>query len=279
MRVAAGSHVTCRRANRRSYVSCSTPLLALTTPSMSISHTSMIQIGTAGWAIPAPVATQFPTEGSALARYAGVFNAVEVNSTFRKSHRAKTYERWASSVPAAFQFSAKVPKSVTHVARLAGCDATLDAFLDEVTALGSRLRTLLLQLPPSFAFAPDLVETACENVCRAGRFTIACEPRHVSWFTPEVDDWLAERRIARVASDPARHPGADEPGGWRGLSYYRLHGSPRMYYSSYPDDALAALAERLVHDDAAATWCIFDNTASGAAASNALTVARRLAAG
>ena len=214
-----------------------------------------------------------------MARYASVFNAVEINSTFRKSHRAKTYERWASSVPADFQFCAKVPQAVTHVARLAECDATIGAFFDEVTALGSRLRTLLLQLPPSFAFAPELVERACEMLNGAGRFTIACEPRHASWFDSEVDDWLAERRIARVASDPARHPGADEPGGWRGLSYYRWHGSPRMYYSSYPDEELAALADRVAHDEAAERWCIFDNTASGAAASNALTLARRLASG
>jgi len=257
----------------------STAQIAVTTPSTSNIRISTIRIGTAGWAIPAPVASEFPGEGSALARYADVFNAVEINSTFRKSHRAGTYERWASSVSADFQFCAKVPKAVTHVARLTDCEATVGTFLDEVIALGAKLRTLLLQLPPSFAFAPDLVESACEMLNRAGRFTVACEPRHASWFNPEVDGWLAERRIARVASDPARHPGAGEPGGWRGLSYYRWHGSPRMYYSSYSDDALAALGDRVMNDEAGERWCIFDNTASGAAASNALTLARRMATG
>ena len=257
----------------------STAQIAVTTPSTSNIRISTIRIGTAGWAIPAPVASEFPGEGSALARYADVFNAVEINSTFRKSHRAGTYERWASSVSADFQFCAKVPKAVTHVARLTDCEATVGTFLDEVTALGAKLRTLLLQLPPSFAFAPDLVESACGMLNRAGRFTVACEPRHASWFNPEVDGWLAERRIARVASDPARHPGAGEPGGWRGLSYYRWHGSPRMYYSSYSDDSLAELGDRVMRDDAGERWCIFDNTASGAAASNALTLARRMATG
>ncbi len=238
-----------------------------------------IRIGTAGWAIPAPVAAAFPSNGAALSRYARVFTAVEINSTFRKSHRASTYTRWASTVPETFAFSAKVPQSVTHVARLADCDAPINAFLDELTPLGSRLGPLLLQLPPSFAFDAALVERAVLRLSQEGRFTIACEPRHESWFVPEVDRWLAERRIARVASDPARHPGAGEPGGWRGLSYYRLHGSPRMYYSSYDDHALAVLSEQLLRDSADERWCIFDNTASGAAAANALALLKKLTMG
>ena len=64
-------------------------------------------------------------------------------------------------------------------------------------------------------------------------------------------------------------PRAAEPGGWPGLRYYRLHGSPRMYYSAYPPETLDALAQRLAGYDGAA-WCIFDNTAEGAATHNAM---------
>jgi uncharacterized protein YecE (DUF72 family) len=64
-----------------------------------------------------------------------------------------------------------------------------------------------------------------------GAGSIVCEPRHASWFTAEVESLLEEPRVARVAADPAPVPGAGAPGGWRGLAYYRLHGSPRMYYS------------------------------------------------
>jgi uncharacterized protein YecE (DUF72 family) len=86
---------------------------------------------------------------------------------------------------------------------------------------------------------------------------------------------LTSHHVARVAADPARHPLAGEPGGWAGLRYWRLHGSPRMYYSAYDDTHLAALAERL-KASAVETWCIFDNTTSGAAAANALDLAKRL---
>src|SRR4029453_10141612 len=58
--------------------------------------------------------------------------------------------------------------------------------------------------------------------------------------------------------------------GWRGLSYYRLHGSPRMYWSRYDAEWLAALADGLQRirpmGDA---WVVFDNTAMGAAIENA----------
>jgi len=61
------------------------------------------------------------------------------------------------------------------------------------------------------------------------------------------------------------------------MRYYRLHGSPRTYYSSYPDDWLDRLATRLAEEPAdTPTWCIFDNTASGAATANALGLQQRL---
>jgi uncharacterized protein YecE (DUF72 family) len=234
--------------------------------------TARIRVGTAGWAIPARVAPEFPGDGSVLARYANVLNAVEINSTFYRPHQPKTFERWAATVPATFNFAVKTPRAVTHTARLRDSTETVEAFLDQISHLGPTLGPLLLQLPPSFAFDPQTVGPFCRVLGQDGRFRIVCEPRHVSWFTPEVDRWLAKRRIARVAADPARSPGAGEPGGWRGLSYYRMHGSPQMYYSAYRPGAVTSLQDHLERDSAGETWCIFDNTASGAALPNALAL-------
>ncbi len=82
--------------------------------------------------------------------------------------------------------------------------------------------------------------------------------------------------MARVAADPARVAAAAEPGGWRGLTYYRLHGSPRTYYSAYSEEFLAPLASRLQAESEHPAWCIFDNTTLGAATGNALDLRRRL---
>ncbi|MBL6082696.1 DUF72 domain-containing protein [Belnapia sp. T18] len=81
-----------------------------------------------------------------------------------------------------------------------------------------------------------------------------------------------EHRVARVAADPAPVPRAAEPGGWQALTYFRLHGSPRMYYSPYPQAYLDRLRHRLLSLDGA-VWCTFDNTAEGAATNDALLMA------
>lgn len=84
---------------------------------------------------------------------------------------------------------------------------------------------------------------------------------------------MVSLKVARVAADPAICDDAGVPGGWRGLSYWRLHGSPVMYRSSYLD-RIPAYAERLRREvkDRRPVWCIFDNTASSAGAGDALAL-------
>ena len=237
---------------------------------------TLVRIGTAGWTIPRFVADAFPAEGTGLERYAARFSAAEINSTFYRSHKPSTWARWREAVPADFRFAAKVPKAITHEAKLVDCEALLDAFLAEVTdGLGEKLGPLLVQLPPSLAFDAG-VARAFFAALRAGtEQPLVCEPRHVSWFEPDAEDLLASFQIARAAADPARHPDAGIPGGWRGLAYWRLHGSPRIYYSSYDNAFLAKLAEA-VGGREGEVWVIFDNTTSGAAATNALAISAML---
>lgn len=243
--------------------------------------TTRIRIGTAGWSIPKEQGAAFPIEGSHLERYAAVFNAVEINSSFYRPHRPVTYERWAASVPEGFRFAVKVPKSITHERRLRDAGDLLDRFLSEAGALGPKLGPLLVQLPPSLKFDLGVSDLFLRELRSRFAGSIVCEPRHVTWFTTEVDALLDELRIARVAADPAPVPGAGEPGGWRDLAYYRQHGSPRIYYSPYSEDVLAQTADRLAADQAAGreTWCIFDNTAAFAATPDALSVRERVEVG
>ena len=238
---------------------------------------SSIRVGTAAWSIPKQHAAPFPVAGSHLERYSAVFNAVEINSSFYRPHRTATYERWAASVPDGFRFAVKVPKAITHERRLKDVGDLLDRFQSEAEGLGPKLGPLLVQLPPSLDFQLGVADTFLSELRSRVHGGIVCEPRHASWFTPEVEALLDGLRIARVAADPTPVPSADEPGGWRGLSYYRLHGSPRIYYSAYSAEYLAAVAEALARNAAAGveTWCIFDNTAAFAATGDALT-ARRL---
>lgn len=237
-----------------------------------------IRVGTAGWSIPKPHAAAFDGEGSHLERYARRFGCVEINSSFYRPHRPATYARWAAAVPAGFRFAVKLPREVTHQRRLVGVTEVLDRFLGEIAGLGDRLGPVLVQLPPSLAYDPASVGAflAALRVRFAGQ--VVCEPRHPSWFGDVVDGVLLAHRIARVAADPAPVPTAAVPGGWLGVTYWRLHGSPEMYYSTYSDPWLDSVAGPLC--DAAAqggeAWCIFDNTALGGATGNALDLIGRL---
>jgi uncharacterized protein YecE (DUF72 family) len=239
---------------------------------------SKLCVGTAGWGIPRQEKHHFPPGESILARYAKVLPAVEINSTFYRPHRASTFERWAASVPRAFRFSVKIPNTITHDQRLASSAKLLHSFLADLEPLGSRLGCLLVQLPPSLAFEPRIARAFFTLLRKQFDRGIALEPRHASWFGEPANRLLRQFKIARVAADPPRAEGDGEPGGWPGLAYFRLHGSPRIYYSSYQDDYLAALADRLrsLQRARTPTWCIFDNTTLGAATSNALSLIEHL---
>ena len=190
-----------------------------------------------------------------------------------------TYERWARSVPEGFQFAVKLPREITHTRRLVDATRLLAQFLSEVSTLGGKLGPLLVQLPPSLAFEEAAVAAFLGSFRKGFAGQVACEPRHATWFTDRVDALLSRFEVARVAADPARVPRAAEPGGWPGLAYYRLHGSPQMYCSAYGPEYqemvardVAAAATRT-----AAVWCIFDNTALGEATRNALDLLQRVA--
>ena len=145
----------------------------------------------------------------------------------------------------------------------------LAAALAEMAELGRGLDILLVQLPPSLAFEPAVASSFSPSFGPAGTGTSPASRGMSSWFEEEPDALLEGLRVARVAADPAKVPAAAEPGGWRGLSYYRLHGSPAVYRSSYDDGRLEAYAGR-IGAEAGPAWCIFDNTASGAATEDAL---------
>ncbi|MDO9338666.1 MAG: DUF72 domain-containing protein [Caulobacter sp.] len=240
-----------------------------------MSRAGTFRIGTAGWTIPRAVADRFPSEGTGLQRYAGRLNCAELNTTFYRPHKADTYARWRDSVPDGFRFALKLRKTITHEARLADCAAMLREFAAEVAHLGDRLGPLLVQLPPSLTLDPAVAEIFFKDLRAVWDGQVALEPRHASWFEDEAEHLLVEHRIARVAADPAKHLKAATPGGWPGFAYWRLHGSPRMYFSPYEAERLDALAAALRTGPAEA-WCIFDNTASGAAAADALALKGRL---
>lgn len=238
----------------------------------------LFRVGVAGWSIPSQLAPCFAEQGTHLQRYAGHFNAVEINSSFYRPHRRATYERWAASVPPGFRFSVQLPKTITHERRLNDCNDLIERFAEETGGLSQKLGPVLVQLPPSVAYSDDN-ERFFEALAKRVSVPVVLEPRHHSWFEPDVDQMLMRHQVARVAADPAKVPAAAAPAGWRRLAYFRLHGSPKIYQSSYGLEAVKAQAGTIRSLDAkgAEVWTIYDNTTYGAAVENASRLLRLVA--
>jgi uncharacterized protein YecE (DUF72 family) len=242
-----------------------------------MSRDQSVRIGTAGWNVPRGSVPDEAGEGTHLVRYSRLLNCAEINSSFYRPHRLSTWERWRESVPPDFRFSVKFPRAITHEARLRCEPDALLAFLGQVSALREKLGPILIQLPPSLEFEADAAENFFQLLRRNFAGDVVCEPRHRSWFDAAADDLLREHEVGRVVADPACVPAATRPGGSSGIVYLRLHGSPRLYYSAYDEPFLTGLAARLAgYAERSNTWCVFDNTASGAAIRNALDLARLL---
>jgi uncharacterized protein YecE (DUF72 family) len=170
-----------------------------------------------------------------------------------------------------FAFAVKLPKAITHEARLVEVAAPLDRFLEETDGLGTKRGPILIQLPPSLRFDASVAADFFALLRDRTASDLVCEPRHRTWFTPEAEELFVKHRVARVAADPPPVAGAGEPGGWPGLRYTRLHGSPEIYRSTYD----AASIEHHAAEARGATvdsWTIFDNTMVGAATLNALAM-------
>lgn len=234
-------------------------------------------VAIAGWAIRKEQSHLFAAEGTHLQKYASRFSAVEINSSFYGSHQQATYQRWAESVPAHFRFAVKMPKWLTHEQCLRDTGPALSRFLKEISGLGEKLGCVLVQLPPGLAYDPRTVESFLTALRARYRGPVVCEPRHPTWFTGAADDRLDAHRVGRVAADPSCGERGDEPCGSDRVAYFRLHGSPQMYYSSYSDEYLDRLADRMRQLAARSpVWCVFDNTARGAATLNGFDLQRRL---
>ncbi|WP_338501052.1 DUF72 domain-containing protein [Sphingomonas kaistensis] len=234
---------------------------------MAFSDTT--RIGTAGWSIASDATQAFPSAGTGLERYSAVFSCAEINSSFHRPHRTSTWEKWRESVPTGFRFSVKVPKTISHEARLVGAEKQMEAFLSEAGLLREKLAVLLVQLPPSLELDPEVAGAFFRDFRAASLARVTVEPRHASWFGVEGDALLREVGVSRVGADPARLPEAALPLVENGLAYWRLHGSPVIYRSSYVD-RIGDIAAALRNTEAEERWCIFDNTASTAATANAL---------
>ncbi len=232
-----------------------------------------VRIGISGWTYPPWRGTFYPKglrQKDELEYAASRFRSIEINGTFYGTQRPPVFADWAARTPEDFVFSVKAPRYITHLLRLQDAETALaNFFASGLLRLGTKLGPLLWQLPPSFKFDPDRIETflkllphtTAEAAKLAGhhdkrmngrtwteagpslKIRHAMEIRHESFRSPAFIKLLRTHHVALVCADTVDWPRLMDV--TADFVYVRLHGSEELYASGYDDEALDAWAARV----------------------------------
>jgi uncharacterized protein YecE (DUF72 family) len=165
-----------------------------------------------------------------------------------------TFTAMNRATPANFQFSVKVPETVTHGNRLdvnKGAMALLNEFLEKISPLKSanKLGAVLIQLSPSFTVKEFQNTEEFLDGLPSG-YDYAVEFRHPSWNTEGPWELLKQYNIATVLTDspePDKLQFLSEPIVTANHSFIRWHGrqvKPRYNYL-YSRDELKPWVEKV----------------------------------
>lgn len=167
----------------------------------------MILVGTSGYNYPEWKGSFYPQDlpvAKMLPFYADRFPTVEINATFYRMPTTATVEGWAGQVPAAFRFSLKANRRITHLGRLKDVGDAVAVFMTAARALGPRLGAVLFQTPPNLRC--DLERFDAFLVSVPDGMQAAFEFRHDSWFSDEVFARLRARNFALCVADTGTRP-------------------------------------------------------------------------
>jgi uncharacterized protein YecE (DUF72 family) len=150
-------------------------------------------------------------ETKRLRYYSQFFSTAEMDSTFYEKFYSNmtqgTFIGMVKATPEKFQFSVKVPETITHDKRL---DVKKEAityfeeFLDKISPLkkANKLGAILIQLPPSFTVSDFRnIERFLDRLPNSNNYDYAIEFRHPSWRTEGPWEMLKHYNIAAVITD------------------------------------------------------------------------------
>lgn len=203
-----------------------------------------------------------------LAYYAGRFDTVELNATFYRLPAEPAVATWRDQVSGDFQFAVKAPRTITHRQKLVEAEEELLTFLRRISLLGRRLGPVLFQLPPGFQRDEGRLSDFLDLLPPA--LEAAFEFRHPSWY---------HRRVLTLLETSGRalcHPHLNEWMGPRMLTapwaYVRLHGTDGWFRGGYGPEFLGGLARWLDAQPIDRAYVFFNNTMTGHAVQDALTL-------
>jgi uncharacterized protein YecE (DUF72 family) len=233
-------------------------------------------VGTAGWQYKDWRGVLYP-EGCPvrlwLEEYAAAFATVEIDNAFYRLPARETFEAWRKRVPPDFVAAVKASRYLTHLKRLKDPEEPVHRLMTHAAGLGGRLGPVLLQLPPTLRADPGLLD-AC-LACFPSGTRVAVEPRHQSWWTPEVRKVLESRGAALCWADAYARPVTPL---WRTADwgYVRFHAGRALARPHYGRRSLETWVDRVATTwpDERDVYAYFNNDPAGAAVQDAVVFAR-----
>lgn len=199
--------------------------------------------------------------------YCEHFSTLELNATFYRFPRVESLKKWYNRSPKTFSFTVKAPRLITHFKKFKEARQLMQDFSQAAKdGLEEKLGCILFQFPASYLYEPErleriigLLDVSVKNVL---------EFRHMSWWNPAVFEKLEKNLISFCGMS---HPSLPEKAvGTTETLYYRFHGVPYLYNSSYEVEKLEQVAhDLLTHQNATQAYVYFNNTADGHAIINA----------
>ena len=210
----------------------------------------ILRIGTSGIVVPGNTESR-PTQyadKSRLTYYASLFNTVEINSTFRKTPRLSTFEKWRDEVPVDFKITVKLLKDFTHVKKLEIALENLEAFLEAANHVGDKKGSLLIQFPGSitseyFERVQQLLDKL-HQLDRNNNWLKAVELRSTTWYNNDTYRMLRSFRASMVLHDMPKSNNLSLEQEFP-FFYLRYHGPKGDYRGSYTDAFLQEQADKI----------------------------------
>jgi uncharacterized protein YecE (DUF72 family) len=188
----------------------------------------VIHLGMSGFSYPEWIGDVYPKgtkRSGMLTAFAEIFNAVEINMSFRRTPEESTIDRWREAVPESFRFTMKANQLITHWRRLVDVADDVSEFVGRASRLGERLGAVLFQLPPTLKFDAGVIDAFASSL--PSGHTYAFEPRDASFLTPEATEVLRKHGLALCLNDDLFDPKRYATTG--SIAYFRFH---RDTYSS-----------------------------------------------
>ncbi|MBS1688273.1 MAG: DUF72 domain-containing protein [Bacteroidetes bacterium] len=240
-----------------------------------------VYIGTSGWSYKHWKGLYYPNDIKStdwLTFYAKQFDVTEINTSFYHLPKKQTIINWTEKAPSNFRFCPKISRYITHIKRLKEPEESLQKFFDVFEPMKDKMGPVLVQLPPSLKFDPEVAAhffTVLKKDYRDYKF--AFEVRHETWLHNDGLDLMAKYDIAFVISQS----GAGFPYSEMVTSkniYIRFHGPAALYASLYTDKTLLEFAGKFRKwiKEGHTIWTFFNNDYNGYAIHNAETLKKMM---